>query len=81
MMNWFDSRIVDGAVNGVATITSWQSRISGLFDKWVVDGAVNGTAYTVGFFGILLKKTQSGRIQTYIAFLLAGVVILFYLFK
>ncbi|MBR9975304.1 MAG: NADH-quinone oxidoreductase subunit L [Bacteroidetes bacterium] len=81
MMHWFDSRIVDGAVNGVATITMLQSRMSGLFDKWVVDGAVNGVAYAAGFFGIVLKKSQTGRIQAYIAFLLAGVVILFYVFR
>ena len=81
MMHWFDAHIVDGAVNGVASITTWQSRVSGLFDKWVVDGAVNGVAYVVGFFGILFKKTQSGRIQAYIAFVLAGVMILFYVFR
>ncbi len=80
MMSWFDAHIVDGAVNGVAAITQWQSRISGLFDKWVVDGAVNGVAYTAGFFGILLKKTQTGKIQAYIAFILAGVMVLFYAF-
>jgi NADH-quinone oxidoreductase subunit L len=80
MMYWFDAHIVDGAVNGVATITQLQARISGLFDKWVVDGAVNGVAYTAGFFGILLKKTQTGKIQAYIAFILAGVMVLFYAF-
>lgn len=79
-MYWFDVRIIDGAVNGVAALAMWKSRWTGLFDKWVVDGAVNGTAYFFGFFGILLKKTQTGRIQTYIAFALAGVVILFYMF-
>ena len=81
MMHWFDSRIVDGAVNGAASLTTLQSRLSGLFDKWVVDGAVNGLAYVIGFFGILFKKTQTGRIQAYIAFVLAGVVILFYVFR
>ncbi|MCB2205882.1 NADH-quinone oxidoreductase subunit L [bacterium] len=81
MMHWFDAHIVDGAVNGVASVTRLQAHISGLFDKWVVDGAVNGVAYAAGFFGILLKKTQSGKIQAYIALVLAGVVILFWAFK
>ncbi|MBE0643331.1 MAG: NADH-quinone oxidoreductase subunit L [Bacteroidetes bacterium] len=81
MMRWFDTYVIDGAVNGVASLTTWQSRLSGLFDKWVVDGAVNGAAYVVGFFGILLRKTQTGKIQAYIAFLLAGVVVLFYVFR
>ncbi len=77
---WFDAHIIDGAVNGAAAVTRLQSRISGLFDKWVVDGFVNLVAYVVGFFGILLKKTQTGRIQAYIAFVLTGVVALIYLF-
>jgi len=79
-MAWFDSTIVDGIVNGAATITEWQSRVSGFFDKWVVDGLVNLSAYMVGFGGIVLKKTQSGRIQTYIAWILAGVVVLIFAF-
>ncbi|MCZ7555710.1 MAG: NADH-quinone oxidoreductase subunit L [Bacteroidia bacterium] len=81
MMAWFDTWVVDGAVNGAAYVTQLQSRISGLFDKWVVDGGVNLTAYVVGFFGIMFKKTQTGRIQTYIAFVLVGVVVLFYMFR
>jgi NADH-quinone oxidoreductase subunit L len=80
VMYWFDVRIIDGCVNGIAALTIWKARFAGLFDKWIVDGAVNGTAYFFGFFGILLRKTQTGRIQTYIAFALAGVVILFYIF-
>ncbi len=81
VLNWFDMNIVDGAVNGAASLTRVQSHISGLFDKWVVDGAVNMTAYVVGFFGIMFKKTQTGRIQTYLAFVLVGVVVLFYVFR
>lgn len=80
IMHWFDAHIIDGAVNGVAAVTRLQSRISGLFDKWVVDGFVNFVGYFVGFLGILLKKTQTGRIQTYIAFVITGVVVLIYLY-
>lgn len=79
-MNWFDSRVVDGAVNGAAAVTQVQSRISGWIDKWIVDGAVNGAAYVVGFFGILFRKAQTGRIQTYLAFIITGVVLLYYVF-
>jgi NADH-quinone oxidoreductase subunit L len=68
---------VDGAVNGVATVTYWQAGVSNLFDKYVVDGMVNLTAYVVGFFGILFRKVQTGRIQTYIAYAVLGVVVIF----
>ena len=54
---------------------------AGGFDKYVVDGLVNGTAYVSGFFGILLRKTQTGKVQTYIMFALLGVMILFFVMK
>lgn len=76
--HWFDAHIVDGAVNGVAWLTKWKSSMSGLFDKYVVDGLVNLSGYVVGFFGLLLKKTQTGRIQTYVTFAVLGVIVLFF---
>ena len=54
---------------------------AGGFDKYVVDGAVNGVGSLTGFFGALLRKTQSGRVQTYIIFALLGVMILFFAFR
>jgi NADH-quinone oxidoreductase subunit L len=80
IMRWFDEKVVDGAVNGVAAVTRFQSWLSGLFDQYVVDGLVNLTGYTVGFFGIVFRKTQSGRIQTYIALAVFGALVLFYVF-
>lgn len=80
IMNWFDQTIIDGAVNGTASITKLQSKLSGLFDKWVVDGLVNLSALSVGVVGVALKKTQTGRIQSYITFAILGVLLLFYVF-
>ncbi|HLB00816.1 MAG TPA: hypothetical protein VJO14_05475, partial [Bacteroidota bacterium] len=54
---------------------------AGGFDRYVVDGMVNGTAYLSGFFGLLLRKFQSGRVQTYIIFVLIGVMVLFYMLR
>ena len=36
------------------------------FDQKAIDGVVDGTAYAVRDFGDLVKKIQTGRIQTYI---------------
>ncbi|HLA29026.1 MAG TPA: Na(+)/H(+) antiporter subunit D [Syntrophales bacterium] len=36
------------------------------FDRRVIDGVIDGTAYFVMDFGDLVKKLQTGRIQTYI---------------
>jgi NADH-quinone oxidoreductase subunit L len=80
-MAWFDNHIVDGLVNGAAWLTRKNSSGIGLFDKYVIDGGVNLTGFTVGFFGLVFRKAQSGRIQTYIALVLAGIVILLYVFR
>jgi NADH-quinone oxidoreductase subunit L len=142
MLRWFDTYIVDGAVNGVASWTSatvfgysahsrdkkvsaiaflvvgtavallvgfWVGQwfwlqgaagkaitfglISGLltlyffwagaggFDRHIVDGLVNGIGYFSGFFGILFQKLQTGKVQTYIAYVIAGIMVLFYVLR
>jgi len=78
---WFDSNIVDGFVNGVAWVTRKISQISGAFDHYVVDGLVNFTAFVSGFFGLILKKIQTGKVQTYIVFVAFSVLILLLIFR
>lgn len=78
---WFDATIVDGIVNGSAAVTRFLSRFSGRFDSIVVDGAVNMMAYISGFIGIFFRKFQTGRVQTYLIFVVFSLVILLFLFK
>lgn len=80
VLYWFDSKIVDGAVNLSATVTRKFSDIGGLFDKYVVDGIVNFVPLFTGFGGLLLRKLQTGKIQTYIAFIAASVILLFFFY-
>jgi len=54
---------------------------AGGFDNRVVDGLVNGVGHFSNFFGILFQKLQTGRVQTYIAFVIFGVMVLFYMFR
>lgn len=54
---------------------------AGGFDNSVVDGLVNAMAYFSGFSGILLRKIQTGKVQTYIVFVLFGVMVLFFVFR
>ncbi|HEX2963481.1 MAG TPA: NADH-quinone oxidoreductase subunit L [Ignavibacteriales bacterium] len=78
---WFDSKVVDGIVNGVATLTRGLSNLGGLFDKYVVDGLVNGAAYLSGFIGIFFRRFQTGRVQTYVVFVIFSVLILLFIFR
>lgn len=81
ILSWFDNKIVDGAVNGAAWLGRFISSLSGLFDTFVVDGLVNFTAFFSGFIGLAFRKLQTGKVQTYIVFVVFAVIILLLFFK
>lgn len=75
MMNWFNDTFIEGAfVKGFGNSGVKFSSFSGGFDKLVVDGIVNLSATLVQISGLLFRKLQTGRVQTYIALLLIAVV-------
>ena len=63
---WFDRVIVDGIVDGSASVTKAVSTFTGKFDNVVVDGLVNFMAYLSAFIGLLFRRFQTGKVQTYI---------------
>ena len=73
MLAWFDTNIIDGFVNGVALIVKNLAFANNSFDKYVVDGLVNFTAFSVNTTGAVLRKLQTGKVQTYVVMLLAVV--------
>jgi len=81
VLYWFDSTIVDGVVNGAAFVTRMISKFCGKFDSVVVDGLVNLVAYISGFIGIFFKKFQTGKVQTYLIYVVFSLVILLFIFK
>jgi NADH-quinone oxidoreductase subunit L len=80
LIYWFDATIVDGIVNGSATITKAFSTFTGGFDKYVVDGLVNFMAYISGFIGLIFRRIQTGKVQTYIVLVIFSIIILFFFF-
>ena len=78
---WIDAHIIDGIVNGSAKVTKHISSFSGRFDNVVVDGMVNSTAYISGFIGLLFRRLQTGKVQTYIVLVVFSLVIILFLFK
>ena len=81
LLRWFDDKIIDGIVNGAASLIRGFSWISGLFDTYVVDGLVNFTAFLSGFVGFSLRKLQTGKVQTYIILVVLSVIILLLIFR
>jgi NADH-quinone oxidoreductase subunit L len=75
MMNWFNDTFMEGAfVKGIGNLGVKFSSFSGGFDRLVVDGIVNLSATLVQIGGLLFRKLQTGRVQTYIALLLIALI-------
>ncbi|HXX63146.1 MAG TPA: NADH-quinone oxidoreductase subunit L [Bacteroidota bacterium] len=81
VLRWFDNTIVDGLVNGAGWVTRGGSFLSGKFDTYVVDGLVNASAWVSGFFGLALRKLQTGKIQSYVLFAVLGVMLFYFVFR
>jgi len=73
VLAWFDTNIIDGIVNGVAVLVRKLAFANNSFDKYVVDGLVNFTAFFVNTSGAVLRKLQTGKVQTYVVMLILAV--------
>jgi NADH-quinone oxidoreductase subunit L len=73
---WFDEKVVDGIVNGLGALT----RALGFGSAWIdlrgVDGAVNGVGALTQAFGSVARLFQTGRVQQYVSFAVAGGILL-----
>lgn len=79
-LRWFDETVIDGIVNGAASITTFFSRISGWIDNHIVDGLVNGTAASADRAGALLSRIQTGKVQSYLLYVIFSFLVLFIFF-
>ncbi len=71
----FDSKVIDGLVNGSAWLTRGWSRVTGFLDQYFVDGLVNATAaFIVRLMSPLLRAAQTGFTQNYALVMVLGLV-------
>ena len=75
--NWVNQNIIDGVVNLAGT----SARVAGRWvydkvDQGVVDTIVKGSGTTAGSTGQLLRKGQTGKVQTYGAYLFGAATVL-----
>ena len=62
---------------GLVINTSWLSKISGKLDFDLIDQIiVDGGAKIANLLGLALKKVQSGKIQNYLLYVTASVIVL-----
>jgi NADH-quinone oxidoreductase subunit L len=71
----FDSKVIDGAVNGSAWLTRLSSRFTGGTDQYFVDGVVNAiAAFVARLMSPLFRAAQTGFAQNYALVMVFGLV-------
>ncbi len=71
----FDSKVVDGGVNGSAWLTRLSSQITGLTDKYFVDGLVNAVGgFVVRLMSPIVRAAQTGLTQNYALIMVIGLL-------
>ena len=77
LMGAFDRTVVDGGVNGAGWLTRFTSRVSIWWDTWIIDGAVRFGSFSVKLLSYPACILQTGRVQSYALFVVAGVLAFF----
>jgi NADH-quinone oxidoreductase subunit L len=71
----FDKYVVDGIVNGTASLTRFVSWLNGLFDHYIVDALVDALANFTFWAGNKFRRVQTGNINSYLYGILLAVVL------
>ena len=71
----FDRVVVDGTVNGAATVVRGIARVDGAFDRIVVDGAVNLVGAISLWLGNRARSLQTGHVYSYLYAIVVGVAV------
>ena len=73
--SWFDSHVVDGAVNAAGSVTRGTATFSNWWDKWIIDGiGVNGPAILARMLSYPARLFEWGLVQWYALVMTAGLV-------
>ncbi|HTS04983.1 MAG TPA: NADH-quinone oxidoreductase subunit L [Candidatus Eisenbacteria bacterium] len=82
--SWFDSHIIDGAVNAAGWITRVAATISSWWDKWIIDGiGVNGPPTIARMLSYPARLFEWGLVQWYALVMTAGLVgfVFYYVYR
>jgi NADH-quinone oxidoreductase subunit L len=73
--SWFDTNVVDGAVNAAGWLTRSTATFSSWWDKWIIDGiGVNGPAILARMLSYPARLFEWGLVQWYALVMTAGLV-------
>jgi NADH-quinone oxidoreductase subunit L len=82
--SWFDSHIIDGAVNAAGWITRVTATFSSWWDKWIIDGiGVNGPPIVARMLSYPTRLFEWGLVQWYALVMTAGLVgfVFYYVYR
>ncbi|HEV8596018.1 MAG TPA: NADH-quinone oxidoreductase subunit L [Thermoplasmata archaeon] len=77
-LDWFDRKVIDGAVNGFARVTLAAARASDWFDRRAIDGVVNAFSLSTVRSSLTLQRPQTGRVQNYAAVVVLGLSVVIF---
>ncbi len=73
--SWFDTHIIDGAVNAAGSVIRGTATFSSWWDKWIIDGiGVNGPAILARMLSYPARLFEWGLVQWYALVMTAGLV-------
>ena len=78
VLAWFHRTIIDGIVNGAASITRVVSWVNGRFDLHFIDGLVNLTARLIHSFSGSVRRIQTGSINAYLYVIVVVVTVVLF---
>tara|TARA_Y100000590_G_scaffold470562_1_gene666365 strand:- start:10579 stop:12627 length:2049 start_codon:yes stop_codon:yes gene_type:complete len=75
---WLDWDLYDKYfINGFGRVTDWLSRVTGRFDFEGIDqGLVDSAGRIINYLGGTFRELQTGRLQNYLLYVTAGLIIL-----
>jgi NADH-quinone oxidoreductase subunit L len=77
---WIDKNVIDTTIHWLAYIKVVIAHIAGWTDQRIIDGLVNGVAYSSKGIGTIARSIVNGKIQSYLLWALAGLVIFIFWF-
>lgn len=75
LSHWIDRKVIDKMIHGLTYLQVGIAHITGWSDRYLVDGVVNGVAYSAKGIGALTRSLANGKIQSYLLWALAGLLI------
>jgi len=73
--HWIDRKVIDKLIHGLAYLQVSLAHVTGWSDRNLVDGLVNGVAFSAKGFGSITRSLANGKIQSYLLWALATLVI------